>query len=132
MRLIGPRAWADWRGRSARSDANAAVIAEFVAKTPWIDFLARVPETRSNTSSCLRIVDPEVLALPANLRDAFPFRMAALLDRENVAKDIGSDRHGAGLRIWTGATIEAGDVAALMPWLDCAFAHEKQALAKAV
>ena len=80
-------------GTIARSDANAAVIAEFVAKTPWIDFLARVPETRSNTSSCLRIVDPEVLALPANLRDAFPFRMAALLDRENVAKDIGSYRH---------------------------------------
>ena len=105
---------------------------QFVAKTPWVDFLARVPETRSNTSACLRIVDPEVLALPATLRDEFPRRMAALLDRENVAKDIGSYRHApAGLRIWTGATVEAGDVAALMPWLDYAFAHEKQALAKA-
>jgi len=119
-------------GTIARSDANAAVIAAFVAKTPWVDFLARVPETRSNTSACLRIVDPEVLALPATLRDEFPRRMAALLDRENVAKDIGSYRHApAGLRIWTGATVEAGDVAALMPWLDYAFAHEKQALATA-
>ena len=119
-------------GTIARSDANAAVIAEFVAKTPWIDFLARVPETRSNTSSCLRIVDPEVLALPANLRDAFPLRMAALLDRENAAKDIGSYRHApAGFASGPGLPIEAGDVAALMPWLDWAFAHEKQALAKA-
>ncbi len=115
-------------GTIARSDANAAIVAKFVAETPWVDFLARVPETRSNTSACLRIVDPEVLALPATLRDEFPRRMAALLDRENVAKDIGSYRLApAGLRIWTGATVEAGDVAALMPWLDYAFAHEKQA-----
>ena len=119
-------------GTIARSDANAAVVAQFVAKTPWVDFLARVPETRSNTSACLRIADPEVLALPPALRDEFPRRMAALLDRENVAKDIGSYRHApAGLRIWTGATVEASDLAALMPWLDFAFAHEKQALAKA-
>jgi phosphoserine aminotransferase len=119
-------------GTIARSDANAAIIAAFVAKTPWVDFLARVPETRSNTSACLRIVDPEVLALPATLRDEFPRRMATLLDRENVAKDIGSYRHApAGLRIWTGATVEAGDVAALMPWLDYAFTHEKRGLATA-
>ncbi len=66
----------------ARSDANAAIIAEFVARTPWVEFLARTPETRSNTSACLRIADPEVLALPAEMRDEFPRRMAALLDSE--------------------------------------------------
>ncbi len=116
----------------ARSDANAAIVAEFVARTSWVEFLARVPETRSNTSACLRIVDAQVTALPPEMRDAFPLRMAALLDTENAAKDIASYRSApAGLRIWTGATVEASDLEALLPWLDYAFAHEKQALAKA-
>jgi phosphoserine aminotransferase len=116
----------------ARSDANAAIISDFVARTPWVEFLARAAETRSNTSACLRLADPEVLALPPEMRDAFPHRMAALLDKENAAKDIASYRHAPpGLRIWTGATVEASDLEALLPWLDYAFAHEKQALAKA-
>ncbi|HYJ59173.1 MAG TPA: phosphoserine transaminase [Methyloceanibacter sp.] len=116
----------------ARSDANAAVIAEWVARTTWVDFLASVPATRSNTSVCLKIVDPDVLALPPQLRDAFPHRMAALLDGENAAKDIAAYRDAPpGLRIWTGATVEKADLEALLPWLDWAFAQEKQALAKA-
>ncbi len=81
---------------------------------------------------CLKIVDPEVLALPPELRDGFPKRMAALLDEENVAKDIASYRDApSGLRIWTGATVEKSDLEALMPWLDWAFAVAKQSLAKA-
>jgi phosphoserine aminotransferase len=120
------------RGMIARCDANAGVIAEWVAKTPWVDFLARDPETRSNTSVCLQIVDPEIAALPPEDRDAFPRRMAARLDKEDVAKDIAGYRHAPpGLRIWTGATVEKADVEALMPWLDWAFAREKQALAEA-
>jgi phosphoserine aminotransferase len=120
------------RGMIARCDANAGVIAEWVAKTPWVDFLARDPETRSNTSVCLQIVDPEIAALPPEDRDAFPQRMAARLDKEDVAKDIAGYRHAPpGLRIWTGATVEKADVEALMPWLDWAFAREKQALAEA-
>jgi len=120
------------RGTIARADANAAVIAAWVAKTPWVDFVARVPETRSNTSVCLKIIDPEVMALPAEFRDDFPRLMAARLGEEGVAKDIASYRDApAGLRIWTGATVERADVEALMPWLDWAFATEKQALAKA-
>jgi len=120
------------KGTIARSDANAAVIADWVARTPWVDFLARVPETRSNTSVCLKVVDPEVAALSPELRDAFPRRMAARLAEEGVAYDIASYRDApAGLRIWTGATVETADVEALMPWLDWAFACEKQALAKA-
>jgi phosphoserine aminotransferase len=119
-------------GTIARSNANASVIAEWVAKTPWVDFLARVPETRSNTSVCLKIVDPEVTALPPEMGDALPGRMTALLDRENAAKDIAAYRHAPpGLRIWTGATVEKSDIEALLPWLDWAFAVEKQALARA-
>jgi phosphoserine aminotransferase len=119
-------------GTIARSDANAGVIADWVKRTSWVDFLARVPETRSNTSVCLKLVDPEVLALPLKLRDEFPKRMAALLDAANVAKDIDAYRHAPpGLRIWTGATVEKSDLEALTPWLEWAFASEKQNLAKA-
>jgi phosphoserine aminotransferase len=103
-------------GTIARSDSNAAVIAHWVKRTSWVDFLARAPETRSNTSVCLKLVDPEVLALPPKLRDEFPKRMAALLDAENVAKDIDAYRHAPpGLRIWTGATVEKSDLEALTP-----------------
>jgi phosphoserine aminotransferase len=103
-----------------------------VAKTPWVDFMARLPDTRSNTSVCLRIADPEIAALPRETRDAIPRAMALRLSQEDVAKDIASYRDAPpGLRIWTGATVETSDVEALMPWLDWAFACEKQALAKA-
>ena len=119
-------------GTIARSDANAAVIADWVGRTAWVDFLARVPETRSNTSVCLKLIDPDVLALPPKSRDEFPKRMAALLDAENVAKDIAAYRHAPpGLRIWTGATVDKSDLEGLLPWLDWTFAHEKQSLAKA-
>jgi phosphoserine aminotransferase len=116
----------------ARSDANAAVISDWVAKTPWVDFVARVPETRSNTSVCLKIVDKDGLALPPHLQIELPKRIARLLDEEDAAKDIVSYREAPpGLRIWTGATVERSDVEALMPWLDWAFSEVKQSIAKA-
>ena len=115
----------------ARSDANAAVIADWVAKTPWVDFLAQEPATRSNTSVCLKVVDPGIVALPPQLRDGVPQAIADRLSEEDVAKDIAAYRHAPpGLRIWTGAMVEKADVEALMPWLDWAFAQEKQAVAK--
>jgi len=119
-------------GAISRADANAKVIADWVAKTPWVDFVATVPETRSNTSVCLKVVDPEIAALAAETRDNFPRAMAARLAQEGVAYDIASYRSApAGLRIWTGSTVETDDVAALMPWLDWAFAVEKAASSKA-
>jgi phosphoserine aminotransferase len=119
-------------GTIARSNDNAAVIDRWVANTPWVDFVARVPETRSNTSVCLKIVDPEILALPAAMRDAIPGEIARLLDAENAAKDIAAHRSSPpGLRIWTGATVETRDLEALMPWLDWAFAEVKRNMAKA-
>jgi phosphoserine aminotransferase len=114
-------------GTIARADANARVISDWVAKTAWIDFAARVPETRSNTSVCLKIVGKDVLAMPPDAQVDFAKRIAALLDEENAAKDIGFHRAAPpGLRIWTGATVERSDVEALMPWLDWAFAQAKQ------
>ncbi len=105
-----------------RADANAAVIERWVQKTDWIDFLAEEPETRSNTSVCLKIVDDTISKLDDDSQNAFVKRLTKLLDDEGVAFDIGGYRDAPpGLRIWTGATIETSDLEALMPWLDWAF-----------
>jgi len=116
----------------ARADANAKALAAWAERTPWIDFLARVPETRSNTSVCLKVVDPAVAALPADGQAAFAKALASILEKEKVAFDIGAYRDApAGLRIWCGATVETADVEALTHWLDHAFALEKGKLARA-
>ena len=116
-------------GTIARSDANAKVIAAWVARTPWV-FVARAPETRSSTSACLKIIDPDVLALPKSVRPDVPRRIAALLDAENVAR---TSRPTAWRRPACASgpapTVEQSDVEALMPLLDWAFAQVKQSLA---
>lgn len=117
-------------GLVGRADRNFAVLDAYVQKTPWISNLAKVPETRSNTSVCLTISDPELAALPAEKQAAFAKAIVSRLDKEGVAYDIGSYRDApAGLRIWTGATVETSDLEALTHWLDWAFATEKAALA---
>jgi phosphoserine aminotransferase len=126
------KSFAGLKALIARADANAKAIADWVDRTPWVDFLARVPETRSNTSVCLKVVDPAIAALSADGQAAFAKALATFLEKEKVAFDIGSYRDApAGLRIWCGTTIEAADVKALTHWLDYAFAIEKSKLAKA-
>ena len=113
----------------ARADANFAVIDRFVAKSSWLGHLAVDPATRSNTSVCLSIVDPAVVALGADAQAAFAKGLVAALEKEGVAYDIGAYRDAPpGLRIWAGATVESSDLDALMPWLDWAFAGQKSAL----
>jgi phosphoserine aminotransferase len=105
-----------------RTDANFAVLAEWVGRTPWIDFLAETPETRSTTSVCLKFVDPRVAGLDEAARYAFVMRFKALLEAEGAAFDVESYRRApAGLRLWCGATVETADVAAVLPWLEWAF-----------
>ncbi|MDO8839416.1 MAG: phosphoserine transaminase [Parvibaculum sp.] len=112
-----------------RADANAAVIADWVNRTPWAEFLAEDVATRSNTSVCLKIVDPKVTALSDDDQVAFAKKIADLLDKEGVANDIAGYRDApAGLRIWAGATVETSDMRALMPWLDWAYAEAKASL----
>ena len=107
----------------ARADQNLKVLADWVAKTPWVDFLAATPEIRSNTSVCLKVVDPKITALPEDAQADFAKKLASLLEKEGAALDIGGYRDApAGLRIWCGATVEASDLEALTPWLDWAFA----------
>ncbi len=123
-------AWAEKIGGLAaliaRSDANAGVIADWVTKTPWVDHLPACPAIRSNTSVCLRIVDPWFAGLAADVQRRVVKEMAARLEAEDAAYDIAGYRDAPpGLRIWCGATVEAADLAALTPWLDWAFAAVK-------
>ncbi|MFP1630941.1 phosphoserine transaminase [Zhengella sp. ZM62] len=113
----------------ARADANAKVINDFAETSGWLANLAKDPATRSNTSVCLTITDPEITALDADAQAAFAKAMVSALDKEGVAYDIGAYRDApSGLRIWAGATVEASDLEALMPWLEWAFQTQKAAL----
>jgi phosphoserine aminotransferase len=120
------------KGLIGRSEGNLAAIAGWASRTPWVDFLAEDPATRSCTSICLKIVDPEVTALDGAKQAEIAKKVASLLEKEGVALDIGSYRDAPpGLRIWGGATIDTSDIEALLPWLDWAFATAKADLAKA-
>ena len=113
----------------ARANANLGVIEAFVAQSPWLGFLAKSEATRSNTSVCLSITDPDIAALDADAQAAFAKGMVSALEAEGVALDIGAYRDAPpGLRIWTGATVEKSDLEALMPWLEWAFQNQKAAL----
>jgi phosphoserine aminotransferase len=119
-------------GLIGRGQTNFEAIARWVEATPWVDFLAYEPATRSTTSICLKVVDPWFAGLEQGQRSGAIKRLAALLEDEQVAYDIASYRDApAGLRIWAGATVERGDVEALLPWLDWAYAEVKSTFAKA-
>jgi phosphoserine aminotransferase len=110
------------QGLVARSNANLKALAEWVAKTPWVEFLAETADIRSNTSVCLKVVDKRVTSLPAEGQAEFAKKLASLLEKEGVALDAGAYRDAPpGLRLWCGATVDASDVEALTPWMDWAF-----------
>ncbi len=106
----------------ARSEANFAAIEAWVAGTPWVDFLAEDPATRSTTSICLKVVDPWFLDLSDDAQRAATKALAAEIEAAGAGYDIGAYRDAPpGLRIWGGATVETADIEALLPWLDWAF-----------
>ena len=107
-------------GLIARAEANAGVIADFVAAHDWIDHLAIDPATRSTTSVCLRFTDARITD-----GSAFAKAVAKRLADEDVALDIGAYRDAPpGLRIWCGGTVETSDIEAMLPWLAWAFETE--------
>jgi phosphoserine aminotransferase len=121
-------AWAEGAGGVAglirRSEANLVAIAAWVEASAWVDFLAIDPATRSNTSICLKVVDPWFLALDDSARAKTLKSLTALLESEGVALDVGSYRDAPpGLRIWGGATVDTSDIEALLPWLDWGWAE---------
>ena len=116
-------------GLRARADRNFKVLTDWAERTPWIDNFAVDPATRSNTSVCLKVVDPAVTALDLAGHEAFVRAIALRLDKEGVAHDTAFHRDAPPhFRIWAGATIEASDLAILTEWLEWGFAMEKNAL----
>ncbi len=129
-------AWADTvggaAGMKARSEANLKALEDWVAVTPWVEFLAGDKAIRSNTSVCLKVVDPAITALSEDAQADFAKKLASVLEKEKAAYDIGGyAKAPPGLRIWCGATVDTADVEALTPWLDWAFASVSAELAAA-
>ncbi len=115
-------------GCVARAEGNFAAVAAWVERTPWVEFLAEVPATRSCTSPCIKIVDPWFESLAPDDRFTTSRRMLGRLDAEGVGYDLATHRASPpGIRIWTGATVERSDVEALLPWLDWAWEQERDA-----
>jgi phosphoserine aminotransferase len=107
-------------GLVGRARANAQVVWDFCAQNPWLQNLAATPDIASTTSVCLKFNDSRI-----NDGEAFAKAVAKRLEKAGVAYDIGAYRDApAGLRIWCGSTVEAADVAALMPWIAHAFHSE--------
>lgn len=110
----------------ARSEKSYTFVADWVAKTDWVEFLPSAIETHSVTSICLKIADPGFEAMDEKARGTFVKSMCKILESENAAFDVASYRDApAGLRLWGGATVEPDDMEALLPWLDWAFAEVK-------
>jgi phosphoserine aminotransferase len=105
------------KGLIKRSEDNLAVVADFVEKNSWIQFLAKDPATRSSTSVCLTLdLTPDQIKV-----------FVKLLEKENVALDVGGYRDAPpSIRIWCGSTVETSDVEALMPWLEWAYAEAQK------
>ena len=115
-----------------RADSNLGVLEAWAQKTTWVSFLAADPAIRSNTSVCLKVIDPKVTSLSEDAQADFAKKLAGVLEKEGVALDVGGYRDAPpGLRIWCGATVDADDLVALTPWLDWAFATVSAELAAA-
>ena len=106
-----------------RTNENYAVLADWVERTSWVDFLVSDPRIRSQSSPCLQIGSPWYMALDPSSQARVARQLTTLLEEERVAYDIDANPSAPpGLRIWCGPTIEKDDLLALLPWLDWAYA----------
>ncbi|MFT7691687.1 MAG: phosphoserine aminotransferase [Candidatus Latescibacterota bacterium] len=111
-----------------RSQANLQAFDAWVQESKWVAFLAECEKMRSSTSICLKIKDPWYLGLTEQEQRVKAKELVSLLEKEEVAYDIGAYRDAPpGLRIWGGSTIEVADTEALLPWLDWAWTQVKSA-----
>jgi phosphoserine aminotransferase len=118
----------DWAGKIGlaglikKSQANLKVVADWVAKTDWIEFLADDPNVRSNTSVCLSVTHPKIKALGNDEKSKFLKSIASDLSKKNIAHDINSYKDApAGYRFWCGPTIEEADLKVALAELEKVF-----------
>jgi len=118
----------DWAGKIGlaglikKSQANLKVVADWVAKTDWIEFLADDPNVRSNTSVCLSVTHPKIKALGNDEKSKFLKSIASDLSKKNIAHDINSYKDApAGYRFWCGPTIEETDLKVALAELEKVF-----------
>lgn len=109
----------------ARSKENYTAIENWVQRSEWAAFLVEDPKMRSRTSICLSVKDPWFKDVED--QKGFIKNVLKLLEEEDAAYDIAGYRDApAGFRIWGGATVNAGDLELLMPWLDWAYQTAKE------
>lgn len=125
----------DWAGKLSldglikKSMGNLKVVADWVAKTDWIEFLADDPKVRSNTSVCLSVTHPKVAAMGADEKSKFLKSIASDLSKKNIAHDINSYKDApAGYRFWCGPTIEESDIKAALAELEKVFNEKVKSL----
>lgn len=124
--LVWAKSVGGLQGLKRLSENNLKIVTEWVAKTSWVEFLAKEEKYRSHTSICLKIVDPWFTASDSKAQKEVVSQLTKLLSEEQVAYDIASYREAPlGLRLWGGATVTPNSMEALLPWLDWAFANVK-------
>lgn len=125
----------DWAGKFGldglikKSQANLNVVADWVSKTDWIEFLADDSKVRSNTSVCLSVTHPKVKALGNDEKSKFLKSIASDLSKKNIAHDINSYKDApAGYRFWCGPTIEESDLKIALAELEKVFNEKVKSL----
>ncbi|MFZ4578703.1 MAG: phosphoserine transaminase [Myxococcota bacterium] len=113
-------------GLLSRSRANLHAFERWAERTPFIDFLAEDPATRSNTSISFKFVDPWFTSQSPEDQAITAKKVSSLLDAEGVAKDVAPYRDAPpGLRFWGGATVETSDIEKVLPWIEWAWKQVK-------
>ncbi len=117
------------QGLIKKSEGNLKVVADWVDKTDWIEFLAEDARVRSNTSVCLSVIHPKVEALDADAKSKFLKSIASDLSKKNIAHDINSYKDApAGYRFWCGPTIEESDLKVALAELEKVFNEKVKSL----
>lgn len=111
-----------------RSEANLAVIANWIEQSSWAEFLCKESQNRSSTSICIGIKDDWFLQLEGDQQASLIKGIVSRLAKDSIAYDVGSYRDApAGFRIWGGGTVDSDNIAALLPWLDWAYQEARNA-----
>ena len=110
----------------ARSNESLQHISDWIAKTPWVEFLNPNKETRSNTGITFKIHEEWYEKIDEATQREIIKKITQILASENIAKDIaGYPKAPPSFRVWGGGTVEPRDIKLLLPWIEWAFKKVK-------